>query len=180
MHMILVLKIKVLDFIRLILASHICSTDSIPWVHTWGKKGPLTTTEDLSACKSTWSLIRIYTVNRSRLWSSSSSLHFFDSNSSRTVLERELLTWWISLEVSARLATSCASSATFFQVFCFYGIRWLASMTGILLIWGYLARTPLMVTRLEEVVYLCTHVFPCLSMCTSMSRSPSLSFFRSM
>jgi hypothetical protein len=31
--------------------------------HTWGKKGPLTTTEDLSACKSNWSLIRIYTVN---------------------------------------------------------------------------------------------------------------------
>jgi hypothetical protein len=27
-------KIKVLGFIRLILASHICFTDSIPWVHT--------------------------------------------------------------------------------------------------------------------------------------------------
>jgi hypothetical protein len=40
-----------------------CSTDSIPWVRTWGKKGPLTMMEDLSACKSTWSLIRIYTVS---------------------------------------------------------------------------------------------------------------------
>jgi hypothetical protein len=62
------LKIKVLGFIRLILASHICSTDSIPSVRTWGTKGPLTTTEDLSACKSTWTLIRIYTVNKPLFW----------------------------------------------------------------------------------------------------------------
>jgi hypothetical protein len=63
MHRFHLSKIKVLSFIRLILASHICSTDSIPWVHTWGKKGPLTMTENLSTCKSTWSLIRIYIVN---------------------------------------------------------------------------------------------------------------------
>jgi hypothetical protein len=31
---------------------------------TRGKKGPLTTTGDLSACKYTWSLIRTYTVNK--------------------------------------------------------------------------------------------------------------------
>jgi hypothetical protein len=42
--------LSVLGFNRLDFASHIFSTDSIPWVHNWGKKGPLTTTEDLSAC----------------------------------------------------------------------------------------------------------------------------------
>jgi hypothetical protein len=57
------LKIKVLGYNRLVLASHICSTDSIPWVHTRRKKGPLATTEDLSACKYKQNLIRIYTVN---------------------------------------------------------------------------------------------------------------------
>jgi hypothetical protein len=31
--------------------------------HTYGKKGPLTTTGDLSACKSIWTLIRQSTVN---------------------------------------------------------------------------------------------------------------------
>jgi hypothetical protein len=58
------LKIKVLVFIRSILASHIVPRIRYLGFITRGKKGPLTTTEDLSACKSTWSLIRIYTVNK--------------------------------------------------------------------------------------------------------------------
>jgi hypothetical protein len=32
------------------------------------KKGPLTTTGDLSACKSIWSLIWIYTINKVSPW----------------------------------------------------------------------------------------------------------------
>jgi hypothetical protein len=36
---------------------------------TRGKKGPLTTTEELSACKSTWTLTRIYTIkNKHCTW----------------------------------------------------------------------------------------------------------------
>jgi hypothetical protein len=45
----------------------------VPWIRylgftTRGKKGPLTMTGDLSACKSTWSLIRLYTVNKPLFW----------------------------------------------------------------------------------------------------------------
>jgi hypothetical protein len=41
MHRFHLLKIKVLGFIRYTLASHICSTDSIPWVHHSREEGSL-------------------------------------------------------------------------------------------------------------------------------------------
>jgi hypothetical protein len=41
MHRILLLKIKVPSFIRLILALHICSTDSIPWGSHLREEGSL-------------------------------------------------------------------------------------------------------------------------------------------
>jgi hypothetical protein len=41
MHRFHLLKIKVLGFIRLILASHICSTNLIPWVHHSREEGSL-------------------------------------------------------------------------------------------------------------------------------------------
>jgi hypothetical protein len=58
---------KCFPFIRLDLALHI-----VPWIRylgftTRGKKGPLTTTGELSACKSAWTLTRIYTVNTQAL-----------------------------------------------------------------------------------------------------------------
>jgi hypothetical protein len=55
---------KILGFIRSTLQSHIVSRIRYLGFITWGKKGPLTTTEDLSAFKSTWSLIWIYSVNK--------------------------------------------------------------------------------------------------------------------
>jgi hypothetical protein len=70
MHRFHLLKIKVLSFIRSTLASHIVPRIRYLWFINRGKKGLLTTTDDLSACKSTWSLIRMYTVNTFewRLW----------------------------------------------------------------------------------------------------------------
>jgi hypothetical protein len=41
MHRFHLLKIEVLGFIRSTLASHICSTDSIPWVHHSREEGSL-------------------------------------------------------------------------------------------------------------------------------------------
>jgi hypothetical protein len=49
-----------------ILALHIVPQIWYLGFTTRGKKGPLSTTGDLSACKSIWSLIRIYTVNTVR------------------------------------------------------------------------------------------------------------------
>jgi hypothetical protein len=59
---------KFLGFIRSTLASHIVPRIRYLGFTTRGKKGPLTTTRDLSACKSTWSLIRLYTVNNTAAW----------------------------------------------------------------------------------------------------------------
>jgi hypothetical protein len=55
---------KCFPLIRLDLPLHIVPQIRYLWFTTRGKKGPLTTTGDLSACKSTWTLTQIYTVNK--------------------------------------------------------------------------------------------------------------------
>jgi hypothetical protein len=57
------LEIKAFPLIRLDLALHIVPRIQYLRFITRGKKGPLATMEDLSACKSKRTLIRILTVN---------------------------------------------------------------------------------------------------------------------
>jgi hypothetical protein len=66
-----ILSIK--DWSYLALLDHLLRHTFVPRIRylgftTRGKKGPLTTTGDLSACKSKWTLVQLLTVNKPLFW----------------------------------------------------------------------------------------------------------------
>jgi hypothetical protein len=104
-------RLKCLWLIRLVLASHICSMNLIPWFHTWVKKGPLTTMEDLSACNPNqhwYTYIPSTKTFERRTWGRLGTT-WEDFKTIRDLLEHLLASWWFKYywRLSACSARGC-------------------------------------------------------------------------